>query len=301
MSFRARLRPLKRASAGMLERCWGAMFSVLGKVAPPGAAEWASPGGQRVLVLAPHPDDEVIGCGGTVLRHVAAGDHVTIAIATDGRRAGGMRDPVGMSARRHAEALRAYAELRAERFEWLGLPEGDWDVARLREAMARLLTELRPDIVYASSRVDFHPEHHKVAHGLALALDAVAQSHRPVVRVYQIQVPLTATLVNLVSDIEMVQASSETALRAYESQAGTIAGIYRQKRYGALRHGLSTAAEEFWQLPSERYSALHQAPPESWRDHYRGYRQFPLTDPLAWMVGAGWRRRLVREDQPGDR
>ena len=40
----------------------------------------------NVLVLAPHPDDEVLGCGGTICRHVAAGDSVTVLVATRGTR-----------------------------------------------------------------------------------------------------------------------------------------------------------------------------------------------------------------------
>jgi hypothetical protein len=39
----------------------------------------------RVLVLAPHMDDEVIRCGGVVARHVAAGAQVAVAYMTDGR------------------------------------------------------------------------------------------------------------------------------------------------------------------------------------------------------------------------
>src|SRR5690349_3450589 len=43
------------------------------------------PGGGRVLVLAPHMDDEVIGCGGTVYKHVQHGADVTVVFITDGR------------------------------------------------------------------------------------------------------------------------------------------------------------------------------------------------------------------------
>lgn len=41
----------------------------------------------RVLVLAPHPDDEVFGCGGAIMQHLAQGDEVTVIILTDGRAA----------------------------------------------------------------------------------------------------------------------------------------------------------------------------------------------------------------------
>ena len=40
--------------------------------------------GARALVLAPHPDDEVFGCAGAIMRHVAAGEQVKVHILTDG-------------------------------------------------------------------------------------------------------------------------------------------------------------------------------------------------------------------------
>jgi len=36
----------------------------------------------RILVIAPHPDDETLGCGGTLLKHIAGGDSVAWAIVT---------------------------------------------------------------------------------------------------------------------------------------------------------------------------------------------------------------------------
>ena len=47
------------------------------------------PGAEKVMVLAPHMDDETIGCGGTLARHVRAGASVTVVFLTDGRHGGG--------------------------------------------------------------------------------------------------------------------------------------------------------------------------------------------------------------------
>src|SRR5438132_8706173 len=44
--------------------------------------------GERLLVLAPHPDDEVIGCGGLIARHLLAGRRVRVVVVTDGAEAG---------------------------------------------------------------------------------------------------------------------------------------------------------------------------------------------------------------------
>ena len=42
--------------------------------------------GKRVLILSPHPDDETIGCGGTLALHSAAGDSVRVLILTNGAK-----------------------------------------------------------------------------------------------------------------------------------------------------------------------------------------------------------------------
>ena len=293
MSFRSRLRPVKRAAALPIELLWRASFTVAGWSHPSRARTWASTGGKNVLVVAPHPDDEAIGCGGTMLRHALSGDRVVIAIATDGRRAQAIPDPARMAAHRKNEAVEAARLLRNARLEWIGLPEGEWAVAQLRDVLAILLDEIRPDIVYAPSRVDFHPEHRTVAHALALALEAAGTVPRAtIVRVYQVQVPLTAELVNVVNDVSSVLEAADTALRAYASQSGSIECTYRRRRYSARRHRLPGAVEEFWELQAAKYIELHRDPPARWHDEYRGMRHFPMTDPLAWLVGSADRKQL---------
>lgn len=46
---------------------------------------------KRILVIAAHPDDEILGVGGTVARHGSQGDQVLIAIAADGEQHGTMK------------------------------------------------------------------------------------------------------------------------------------------------------------------------------------------------------------------
>jgi len=255
---------------------------------------WASGGGGRILVVAPHPDDEAIGCSGTVLAHVAARDRVWVAIATDGRRARSGRDPQIVAAARHAEAQAAAQLMQVERLEWLGFAEGDWSVSELASRLRSLLEGFAPDVVYAPSLIDFHPEHLKVAHALALALDAAA-ARRPAdltIRIYPVSVPLTPRLVNLITDVSSVMPRCRAVLAAYASQAASIQCAYRQRRYGALLQRISGEIEEFWQLPAEHYVRLHREPPSAWPRAFRGLRNFPLTDPLAYIVGSGARRRL---------
>src|SRR5687767_3222241 len=74
-ALQAGAQPVKGVLAGL----WRAAVS--------GAArdETAVSTTRRLLVLAPHPDDETIGCGATILRRRAAGTAVRVVVATDGR------------------------------------------------------------------------------------------------------------------------------------------------------------------------------------------------------------------------
>jgi LmbE family N-acetylglucosaminyl deacetylase len=287
MSFRSRLRPLKRALAGAVEHLWRPVIAGFERVSPAREHSWTA--GGRVLVVAPHPDDEAIGCAGTLLRHVAAGDHVCIAIATDGRRSRAVADPDAMAALRQVEAEKAAGLLGVAQLGWIGAREGEWQPHDLRDAFARIIENTRPSVIYAPSRVDFHPEHHAVAHALALAL-ADDTAPRAVVRVYQVQVPLTAALVNLRVDVSAFEARRSRVIAAYASQAGTIASADRLRRYCSRG---ARCVESFWQLDGARYVSLHRDPPTRWSAAFRGLRPFPLTDPLAWLAGGTERRRIA--------
>src|SRR5581483_10189760 len=64
-----------------------------------------------ILVVAAHPDDEVLGCGGAIARHAAAGDRVTILILGVGALS---RDPSAQDAKREILALRDAAKAAAK-------------------------------------------------------------------------------------------------------------------------------------------------------------------------------------------
>lgn len=179
----------------------------------------ATPWPGRVLVLAPHPDDETIGCGGAIALHAAQGDPVTIAIATDGA----LGDPEGRfpdvdyREMRRGEARAAAAELGVAAPEFWELPDGglaafrpDELVARVRDAIDRS----RAGIVYAPPRLDVHPDHHAL--GCAVE-QVVAQGAAPRSRVfaYEVWVPVHATVV---LDVTAAWERKERALACYRSQ-----------------------------------------------------------------------------------
>ena len=276
----------------IIEELWRTASWVSGRLRPAAVREWATPGGQRVLVIAPHPDDEAIGCGAAIVRHIAAGDNVLVAFITDGRRSQALGlGPEAMAQRRQQEAAASAAILGA-RWEWLGLPEGEWATDELCHTLRQIVEREQPALIYGPSRVDFHPEHRRVAQALAMALGAAA-GEAVRVRVVQLHVPLTSTLTNLVCAAGSARVQANAALRAYGSQWGSVARVLRMRRYSAARYGLPDEAEEFWELSAAAYRAVHRGTPESWAWRcFYGVRLRPWSDPLAYLRGRGERRHL---------
>src|SRR6185436_21151558 len=78
---------------------------------------------KRVLVISPHPDDESIGCGGTLRGHVLAGDRVEVVFLTSGE-AGGHGKPPDETARiREQEAKAAGSILGVRKIEFWKQPD----------------------------------------------------------------------------------------------------------------------------------------------------------------------------------
>ncbi|MFC3123787.1 PIG-L deacetylase family protein [Pseudoroseomonas globiformis] len=119
----------------------------------------------EVLVLAPHPDDEALGCGGLLAALAAAGRPAGVLILSDGAGShpGSRRVPApALRSMRAQEAARAVAALGlpAERLRLAGYPDGDVPASgpRLREAVSTIL-DLRPRTILSPLGLDPHKDH----------------------------------------------------------------------------------------------------------------------------------------------
>jgi LmbE family N-acetylglucosaminyl deacetylase/GT2 family glycosyltransferase len=114
--------------------------------------------GSPVLVLAPHPDDEVFGCGGAIVQSLAAGAEVHLVVLTDGAAQG---DP-GI---RRAEALEASVRLGLGEPEFWGLADRSLkpDDPNLAGRLRDLLVDMLPRLVLLPSPAEIHPDHRAVA------------------------------------------------------------------------------------------------------------------------------------------
>ncbi|MDB5524079.1 MAG: hypothetical protein JWM58_1842 [Rhizobium sp.] len=113
----------------------------------------------RTLVIAPHPDDEVLGAGGTIARLAGAGNEVYIAVVTEGKPPVYSREAVS---RVQDEAREAHKILGVKETFWLGLPAAsltETPHSELNAALLTLVSKLRPKTLLVPFVGDIHVDH----------------------------------------------------------------------------------------------------------------------------------------------
>src|SRR5436305_6427290 len=114
----------------------------------------------RVLVISPHPDDESIGCGGTLRKHAARGDEVRVVFLTSGEKGGHGRPADETGRLREAEAAAAAGILGLAGIEFWRQPDGELKAAsEFVSRMRDLLASFRPYRVYFPHDREMLPDH----------------------------------------------------------------------------------------------------------------------------------------------
>jgi len=168
----------------------------------------------RVLVLAPHPDDESLGCAGTIALLADRGAIVTILTVTDSDATKGAaltRDDIAR--RRRSESARAAAIIGATP-RYLGLPDGGLPerVRQLENLLRIAISEIGPNVVFVPWLLDGHPDHRALADALAAAMNDTDDGAERQVWGYE---TWTALVPNRIVDITAAIERKRSALKAH--------------------------------------------------------------------------------------
>ncbi len=204
--------------------------------------------GERLLVLAPHPDDEVIGCGGLVALHLRDGRRVRVSVATDGGEAGEPRE-------RQQESRAALASLGSAEIEFLNFPDRHLgESGGFAAALRDILVDFRPDLIACPSPIEIHPDHLALARALCdvISRDPALFADLAVTKVafYEVSHPLRP---NALVDITPVAEAKYAAIAMHATQLAF-------RDYTAYARGLN--AYRGMSLPAEvKYAEAYSVVP----------------------------------------
>jgi LmbE family N-acetylglucosaminyl deacetylase len=231
------------------------------------------PPGSRLLVLAPHPDDESIGCGGTLAKWRDAGWPAKVLFLTDGRlgsrdlRAMDPSDPKRGHAQqalietRQREAKCALRILGVQEHTFAAIPDGElWrHTDQATEIIARAIDDDQPDLLMLPFLTDRHPDHAATGASLLGALRGLGSRRRQklICAGYEVWSPIQA---NSVIDITAWVERKKSAIGVYKSQlrdTNYLDGALSLNRFRAVSSLMTGShAEAFYVASADVYLAM---------------------------------------------
>jgi LmbE family N-acetylglucosaminyl deacetylase len=115
---------------------------------------------KKIMVFAPHPDDEALGCAGTLLQILNKDVSSTIIFLTSGEKLYG--DPSReIAEKRKEEAVRASGMLGFTERLFLDFPDGEIDMNKesICGKLSGIIEQIKPDVVLSPSPIDYHADH----------------------------------------------------------------------------------------------------------------------------------------------
>lgn len=176
----------------------------------------------KILVFAPHNDDEVLGVGGTIAKYAAEGHEVFICEVTSGNNL----DRVNLI---KSEARKAHEILGVKESIFLDLPVVGLRELPLKDINAefvKVVKYVNPNIVYIPHKGDMHMDHAMVSHSAMVAMRPIDNKDLKEIYVYETlsetewNIPTVdnAFIPNVWSDISKFIEKKKSAMNCYQTQ-----------------------------------------------------------------------------------
>ena len=183
------------------------------------------PNGTKVLVIAPHPDDEVIGCGGTLLKHISCGDKVLICYITSTINSKCDRRQEALNANRIMEVTKSVFFYMDEKAEVIN------DI--IIEKLSEIIVDFAPEIIYVPHILERHIDHLNSNILLYYSLLKIKNSNHNI-KVYCYEV-WTTLVPNCVVNITDYNEKKIETLLMYQSQLNQYDYVKLVDSLGRLR------------------------------------------------------------------
>lgn len=242
---------------------------------------------KKILVFAPHMDDETIGLGGTIKRHSLEKCIIHCVFTTDGSKSVSDLSEVELSNIRKNEVENVAQILGIDHLDFMDLPEGEVSSSDENiEQIKRYIQELNPDIVYMPSFIDAHPDHIATAHLIADAIQQIKIAAFKL-RLYEINCAIPPKYINFIYDISDVMSDKLDAIQEFTSQAIHFEGFtaLSEHKVNLLKDRKQVRnVETFIQLNPDELIKHRNLILELKQDYYHQFKQINREETLIWAI-----------------
>lgn len=212
------------------------------------------PKGKHILILAPHMDDEIIGCGGVVCKHIQNGDDVAVIYFTCGDKGNkSFSSDSSLSKIRKLEIQASNAILGIEKSYFLDFSDStneDW--CSKKDHLKEIYLNVNPDLVYLPPYNDLHLDHRKTNWLFKEATESLKVCN---LCVYEVWTPVNP---NIIVNITKQMEQKLKAIKACKTQVDCVDYVSFIKNLNSYRSTFAMSplveyAECFYMLSAKEY------------------------------------------------
>ena len=194
--------------------------------------------GKRAMIFAPHQDDDVLGCGGTIRRLLDVKAKVRVVYLTDGSR-GSAKEDLSLAGRRKLEAMEGLAVLGCKEHDFLGFEDGRLLLGPdTLGAVKERIISFRPDAVFVTNPLD-GPNDHVMASAI---VSEALRHYKGDVQCFNYEI-WNPVMPNRLVDISDVMGMKEEAIRKHRSQMEVVDYVHRFRGLNAYRSIYASGTE----------------------------------------------------------
>lgn len=248
----------------------------------------------RALILAPHQDDEIIGCGCFIQQMIKEGGIVKSVFFTDGSKSSDEIEPETLKRIRKAEAQEVAKTLGMEPPKFLNKEDGELDHRDTDAAgkVAEIIKSFQPDLIMVPYFLDGHKDHSAVSGILINALDLIKFKGK--LFAYRINSPISVYGVTHYVDCTDFMEPKADVLELYESQTMTFESILLMDRLNGIVAGAREGAELFRELNFGAYKKAYKKYNKDnniWKSFRQMYSMYFMV--LAYFKGIRLKKEIA--------
>lgn len=257
--------------------------------------------GDRILVLAPHQDDEMLGCGCFIQQALRQGNKVKCVFMTDGSKSPSDVDESTLIKTRKAEALKVAEKLKMELPEFLDMEDGALDNNDIEASnkIINIIKKFQPNIIMVPYFLDGHKDHCAVSGIFIKAMELMQLNAR--LFAYEINSPISVYGITHYVDCTNLMNCKREALKIYESQTMSFESILLMNKLNGILSGTKNGAELFRELNLISYEKAYEKYNKDnniWKRFRQMYSIYFMV--IAYFKGIGLKKEIAMFQNAGD-
>lgn len=253
--------------------------------------------GDRILILAPHQDDEILGCGCFIQQALQRGSKVKCIFMTDGSKSSnGDIDEVTLAEIRKAEASKVAENLNMEVPEFIDREDGSLDHRDIEAAnkILKIINEFQPNVILFPYFLDGHKDHSGVSGILIRAVNMMKNTDAIRFFAYEINSPITVYGITHYVDCTCFMEGKIDILKMYKSQTMSFESILLMNKLNGILTSTNGGAELFREIDIASYKKAYEKYNKDnniWKRFRQMYSIYFMI--LAYFKGIGLKKEIA--------